>query len=182
MELDVHDVRAALKATAEFLVAIDSYRHLTRKTSTVDELLTISSCKSSSEFLAPSKNPSLVPWSDFFSQHLPTLGLCVQKWHSDSRRQAAAHSSWVSAVVGSFIFLKEKQFVRPQVNVSALVILPGPVVTRLSESNPRPFIQAVVSMFSEANPVDQYARHPGVLRRRFPVIQQLTLLHIGDNS
>ena len=62
VELDVHDVRAALKATAEFLVAIDSYRHLTRKTSTVDELLTISSRQSSSEFLAPSKNPSLVPF------------------------------------------------------------------------------------------------------------------------
>merc|ERR550517_407991 len=42
----------------------------------------------------------LLPRSDFFSQHLPTLGLCVQKWHSGSRRQAAAHSSWVSAPSG----------------------------------------------------------------------------------
>ena len=40
------------------------------------------------------------PRSDFLSQHLPMLGLWVQKWHSGSRRQAAAHSSWVSAPSG----------------------------------------------------------------------------------
>ena len=42
-----------------------------------------------------------LPMSDFLSQHLPMLGLCVQKWHSASRRQAAAYSSWVSAPSGN---------------------------------------------------------------------------------
>ena len=56
-------------------------------------------------------------------------------------------------VVGSFSFLKEEQLVRPQVTVSALVVHPGPVVPRLSESNP----------------VSQETRHPGVPRRRGPV-------------
>ena len=44
---------------------------------------------------------AVLPKSDFFSQHLPMFGLCVQKLHSGSRRQAAAHSSWVSAPSGN---------------------------------------------------------------------------------
>ena len=50
--------------------------------------------------LTPEFDPSDRPISDIFGKHLLLLGLCVQKWHSDSRRQAAAHSSWVSAPSG----------------------------------------------------------------------------------
>ena len=56
-------------------------------------------------------------------------------------------------VVGSFSFLKEEQLVRPQITVSALIVYPSR------------FVQAV----TEANPVAQETRHPGVPRRRFPV-------------
>ena len=87
------DVRAALKATAEFLVAIDSYRHLTRKTSTVDELLTISSRQSSSEFLAPSKNPSLVP----------SLSVIVTVSYSSSKSKSVKQTQMVLPS-GNWIF------------------------------------------------------------------------------
>ena len=50
--------------------------------------------------LTPEFDPSDRPISDIFGKHLLLLGLCVQIWHSDSRRQAAAHSSWVSAPSG----------------------------------------------------------------------------------
>ena len=45
-------------------------------------------------------NEGDLPLSDFFNQHLATLALCVQKWHSGSPRHAAAHSSCVSAPSG----------------------------------------------------------------------------------
>ena len=86
VKLDVHDVRAALKATAEFLVAIDSYRHLTRKTSTVDELLTISSRQ-------PSKNPSLVP----------SLSVIVTVSYSSSKSKSVKQTQMVLPS-GNWIF------------------------------------------------------------------------------
>ena len=50
--------------------------------------------------LTPEFDPSDRPISDIFGKHLLLLGLSVQICHSDSRRQAAAHSSWVSAPSG----------------------------------------------------------------------------------
>merc|ERR1712212_332960 len=74
------------------------------------------------------------------------------------------------AVVGSFSFLKEEQLVRPQVTVSALVVHPGPVLL------------LIWLKFSEANPVSQETRHPGVPRRRLPVHPDPAVLVVAHRS
>ena len=72
------------------------------------------------------------------------------------------------AVVGPFGFLKDEQPVPPQVDVSTLVVHPGPFVARGS--------------YSEPNPVTQETRHPGVPRRRLPVDPDPAVLVVAHRS